>query len=292
MVLLGFIIGACVLWGVLHRRKAREHVTLAIKPKIHRAYRAYRAYSAPAPSSESGATVPGVPVVSEPEEVRKSLFAKPDRFEIIMYLILLLFFIATFMNVQYLGSAVESERRVAVQYLAIAGLGAAGLSMRAVFDHIPVVDIENNVKKGGLTSTEYETKNLNGLGSSLSYFGIAFFVQIIISFVALNAPLALFTMTAQLLVMGIICAVGEEIFFSYCLTGLLAQQLKWLAIPITTAIFVMYHTVVYVETAHFTALLYVAIMRIVYSTVYLLSRRLSSVTLAHLLNNVLAGLIM
>ena len=246
--------------------------------------------SLPAKVPEGVPPATNAPFESEPEFTKKSFFSKSDSFEIITYLIIILFFIATFMNVTFLGSAIEKERLLATEFLAVSWLGGCGLVMRALFDYMPVRNIEGQIIRRGLTSTEYETKNIGGLGSAFMWFGVAFGVQIIISFFALKAPLAIFDLKMQILVMGIICAVGEELFFSYCLTGLLAQKIKWLAIPVTTIIFVYYHTVVYVETANFTALIFVAIMRVVYSTVYLFSRRVSSVALAHVINNVLAGL--
>ena len=294
-IFIGFLIGVVAMWVSLFQRRVfvggagyrrRQKDNIVIRAKYHR-------WGAPEEGIPKVIGTPPnakAPFESEPEIMKQSFFAKTDKFEVITYLMIILFFIATFMNVTFLGSAIEKERLLATEFLAVSWLGGCGLVTRALFDYMPVRSFEGQIIKKGLTSTEYETKNVGGLFSAFGYFGIAFGIQMIISFFVIKAPLAIFDLKMQVLVMGIICAVGEELFFSYGLTGLLAQKVKWFAIPITTIIFVYYHTVVYVETANFTALIFVAIMRVVYSTVYLFSRRLSSVALAHVLNNILAGL--
>jgi membrane protease YdiL (CAAX protease family) len=217
----------------------------------------------------------------------ETLWNKSDIFEVLMYLIMIIFFIAVFQNVTYLGSTVEAERIIATQYLAIAALGTAGLAMRAIFDRVPIRNPAGEIIAVGYTETVYESKNITGIGRSLFYFALAFGVQAIMSFVIMALPLSVFEPSLQLIVLGIIAAVGEELFFSYFVTGLLVHKLKWACIPVVSMVFVWYHFVVY-QTL--TALLMVGVMRLVYSTVYIFSRRLSSVTLAHVMNNLLVGL--
>ena len=78
------------------------------------------------------------------------------------------------MNVTFLGSAIEKERLLATEFLAVSWLGGCGLVMRALFDYMPVRNIEGQIIRRGLTSTEYETKNIGGLGSAFMWFGVAF----------------------------------------------------------------------------------------------------------------------
>ncbi len=218
----------------------------------------------------------------------RSIYTQPDIFEVITYLILIAFFVAVFQNVTYIGSPNEAERILATQYLAIAALGTAGLGMRAIYDHLPVRDARGTIVQIGLTETIYETKNWSSLGKTGYYFALAFGVQMIMSFLIMSLPLSIFEgINTQMLVLGTIAAVGEELFFSYFLTGLLIRTIKWGVIPLVSLIFVWYHFVVYQTLTH---LLMVGVMRLVYATVYLFSRRLSSVTLAHILNNFLVSI--
>ncbi|MBW1931589.1 MAG: carboxypeptidase regulatory-like domain-containing protein [Candidatus Helarchaeota archaeon] len=215
------------------------------------------------------------------------LSEKPDVFEGITFAALFLFFLAVFFNITLLGSPLEADRILATQYLAIAALGSAGLVMRAIYDHIQLRDAEGKIIGVGITSTVQDVKNPRSLLESVVYFCIAFSAQISITFGVMLIPLSFFQPNVNLMIMGIIGAVGEELFFSYFATGLAFRYIRWLAIPLVSIVFVFYHFVVYQSL---TALIYVGIMRMVYATVYIFSRRLSSVTLAHVLNNILAGL--
>jgi membrane protease YdiL (CAAX protease family) len=230
-------------------------------------------------------------------ESRNTLWNRPDVFEYLTYAILILFFICVFQNITYIGSPDSAQRILAMQYLAIAALGSAGLVMRAIYDNVP---IRRRIRKGqgdepdqykivaiGFTKTVHE-RGLKTLGTSVFYWGLAFGVQMVMSFLIMSLPLSFYgELSIQHMVMGVIAAVGEEMFFSYFATGLLLTKLKWLAIPAVSLVFVWYHWAVY-QTI--TALLLVGVMRVVYSTVYLFSRRLSSVMLAHVLHNIMAGI--
>ncbi|MHA1360159.1 MAG: CPBP family intramembrane glutamic endopeptidase [Candidatus Helarchaeota archaeon] len=220
-------------------------------------------------------------------EARTSLWNTPDVFEYLTYAILIVFFICVFQNITFIGSSDLSERILATQYLAIAALGSAGLVMRAIYDQVPIRSADGQIIAIGYTKTVHE-KGLKTVGNSIFYFAIAFGVQTVMSFVIMSIPLSVYgEVSIQYIVMGVISAVGEEMFFSYFATGLLLTRLKWGAIPVVSLVFVWYHWAVY-QTI--TALLLVGVMRIVYSIVYLFSRRLSSVMLAHVLHNFLAGI--
>ncbi|NVM28292.1 MAG: CPBP family intramembrane metalloprotease [Candidatus Helarchaeota archaeon] len=220
----------------------------------------------------------------------ESIYNQPDRFEMIMVAILILFFVAVFANLGFISTtATFAERILAYQYLGIAALGTAGLAIRGTFQRLSVRRGNDAIEAVPLAApTIYESKNPSSIFQSLFYFGVAFIVQAVMCFVVMSLPLSFYGFwSVQMLVISVIGAVGEELFFSYFLTGVLVQKIKWMVIPATSIIFVWYHFLVY-QTL--TALLYVGIMRVVYSTVYLFSRRLSSVTLAHVLNNLIVGL--
>ena len=222
------------------------------------------------------------------EPSKPNIYTQPDVFEGITYAVLVIFFLAVFKNITLLNSSVEAERIIATQYLAIASLGTAGLVMRAIYDHIPIRNKEGHILGVGITTTVHETRNASSLLQSAFYFAIAFGAQGLMSFVIMAFPLSAFSAPQiNMMIMGVIGAVGEEIFFSYFATGLLFRQIRWLALPLVSIVFVAYHFMVYQTLS---ALIFVGIMRLVYSTVYILSRRLSSVMLAHVLNNLLVGL--
>jgi len=276
-IVLGFIFAVMVFWFYLLQRRLRKGTPKTSQWKgFQLEYRQQFRTAEGASATAEGVMPPKV-----------SLYDQPDIFEGIMYVALIAFFIAVFQNITYIGSPVESERIIATQYLAIAALGSAGLAMRSIYDHIPVRDNLGHIIANSITETVHEAKNIGTYLKSLVYFAIAFGVQVLMSFVIMLLPLSIFSLKTQMIVMGVIGAVGEELFFSYFVTGLLVRKLKWATIPVVSIIFVWYHFAVYQSLS---ALLYVGVMRLIYSTVYIYSRRLSSVTLAHVLNNLLVGL--
>jgi len=212
---------------------------------------------------------------------------RPDVMEWLTWAIIVTFFICVFYNITYLSSADHYTFQLATIYLGIASLGGIGLAVRTAFNIIPVRNAQGKILQVGIAKSVHEA-GLRSIGRSLGWAGLAFGVQSILSFIIMRLPLSIYGgLSVQHVVMGIMAAVGEELFFSYFATGvMLNTKLKWGTIPIVSLTFAWYHWQVY-QTI--TALLLVLVMRLVYSIIYLFSRRLSSVMLAHVMHNILAN---
>jgi membrane protease YdiL (CAAX protease family) len=215
---------------------------------------------------------------------RKSLWSRSDKLDIFAYFLLLIFFIAIFQNVTYLSSGVAELREFAIRNLAVATLGGAGLGLKALFDNA-TMKRDKVEYKIFLTHTEYETTTWRSVLYTFIWFAVAFVGQFLMSlFLNLITPLSIFEQRE--LTFAIIGSVAEEIFFALAIQSVLMARLKVVAIPIVIFVFGWYHLAVYQS---FELLLYVALLRLIYTIVYLVSRRFSSVALAHLVNNILAS---
>ena len=217
-------------------------------------------------------------IAGHPRKRKKEFFFKRNLVRTYnIYFIIVVFVLTITFFAPYSGSSNELERIMATQFYIIGGFGLC-IPLRMGLDLV----------KHGELRTKYESKDLNGLFQTFVYFGIAFGLHALF-----YTPIFLFKLPLSVfgpeitLTMSVMVAIGEELFFSYFLLGIFAPWFKWYSIPIISGIFVLYHFYVYQSLI---ALLYVGIMRTVYSFVYLLSRRLSSVTLAHVLNNFLVTL--
>ncbi len=234
------------------------------------------------PEIEAGGAISG------PEQVDRSKSPPIDILGLLDYIIISLFFIATFVNIVYLGSDDALERLMAMQFVAIALLGAIGLGVKTRFDLLPLRNAQGEIISPSMTTTVYEIPNLDSLLDTFKWFAVAFCIQMVISFVVLRVPLSIFDLKTQYIIMGVIAGVAEELFFSYYFTSVFFVYLKYGAIFVITGVFIFYHHVIY--ASNLEALIYVGIMRLVYALIYLKSRRLASVALSHVLNNLLAGI--
>jgi len=214
------------------------------------------------------------------------IFVRTDKWDSVFFVIIAAFIILVCYFAPYVQSPVEGEQIMADKYGWILGIAAISTCARFMFDRTPVQ--QGGFTSHGKTDTIYESRDPKGLLSTFIYTGIAFGFHAILSLWILQYPLSIFEQPPQMMIMTVTVAVTEELLFSYCLTGLFAPRIGWLVVPLVTCLFVGYH--LYVYQASISALLYVGVMRVVYSTVYVLSRRISSVMLAHILNNLCVGL--
>lgn len=212
---------------------------------------------------------------------RESIWIKPDRIDIFSFFLITIFFIAIFQNVTFLSSADLALREFAIRNLAVASLGASGLALKALFDNATIRK-DNERFFLFVTSTDYDQTTVSSVLFTFLWFAVAFAGQFIASLV-----FGLFTLSAfaqEELVFAIIGSVSEELFFSLALQSVLTSRLKIVGIPIVIIIFAWYHAVIYSATT----LIYILIVRSIYSIVYFVSRRFSAVTIAHLINNMLS----
>lgn len=218
------------------------------------------------------------PFFRRPERI----FKRRDKIDVVFFILFILFVIAVL-----LPAPLEAEQIIASKFQWIALIACISAFGRRFFDTVPVE--HNDILQEGRTKTVYESKDPHGLYITAICFVIAFGIHALLYFFILQLfPLSFFEFNTQMLTMTVTVAFSEELLFSYCLTGLLAPRIGWFVVPGITCIFVIFHLYVYAGCV--AALVYVLIMRATYSFVYLLSRRISSVMLAHMLNNFLVGL--
>ncbi|MHA1649073.1 MAG: hypothetical protein ACTSYB_02675, partial [Candidatus Helarchaeota archaeon] len=91
----------------------------------------------PVPMAE-GIPAPEIGTTAEPEETDHYKKPPSDIMGFVDYIMITLFFIATFLNIVYLGSDDPAERLMAMQFMAIALLGAIGIGVKTRFDHLPL----------------------------------------------------------------------------------------------------------------------------------------------------------
>lgn len=215
-----------------------------------------------------------------------TIWDKPDKIDIITYFLILLFFIAVFQNIIFLSSPDPVLQNFALRSLAVATLGAIGLAMKSIFDN---AEIE---KKGQLTNKYLTATVYTDERDPRTYleigivFGIGFGLNVLFFNVISGVPLSIFSLQTATILLSIIGAISEELFFTLGLQSAMTARLKWVSIPILIAVFTFYHTVVYQVPQY---LIFIAVMRTVYAVLYLITRRWSGVALAHLLNNLIAS---
>jgi len=232
-------------------------------------------------------------VLKSDEPAEKTPFwEKPDIVDITSLLLIMIYFVAIFMNVTLLNSADASERRVAIMALAIALLGVAGLALKNFADKL--MDDTGLPLTRTVFENVFTLKGAEGLLKTFVTFIVAFLLQAVLgALVTTVNPLSSFTFSIREsgTIFAIVTSTSEEMLFTVALLPIICsifpKHFKWLSIPAVTVIFTLYHVMVYEQVAE---LLYVALARVVYAVVYLLSRRTGSIMLAHLCNNILASI--
>jgi membrane protease YdiL (CAAX protease family) len=217
------------------------------------------------------------------EEIGTSFWMKPDLIDIISFFLIIIFFIAIFQNITYLSSGEAELQNFALRNMAVVALAATGVALKALFDKAAIT--KDGVEYAiFITKTQYEQVTWKSLLYTFLWFGVAFIGQFVASaiFRAIS-PLSIFEKELSFAIIG---SVAEELFFSLAIQSALTSRIKFLSVPVVVFVFGWYHIVVYALTP---LILYVILVRVVYSVVYLFSRRFSSVALAHLLNNILSA---
>ncbi|MHA1890284.1 MAG: CPBP family intramembrane glutamic endopeptidase [Promethearchaeota archaeon] len=233
----------------------------------------------------------------EPVATKESFWRRPDRLDVITYFMIVLYFIAIFQNITLLSSPIAADQKIALQAMAIALLGVGGIALKTLFDVSKVSSSENQESKDlmdleTLTTTIYEnpfSKNgLKGLMNTGIFFAIAFILQVVLTNLVFSFPLSeLGFIQGSDFIFAVISSTSEELFFTLGLTAALSSHFKWLSIPILGGVFTYYHAVVYQNV---NALIFVLVMRLVYTTLYLVSRRVSVPLLAHFFNNLIVAI--
>jgi len=198
--------------------------------------------------------------------------------------------ISIFMNITNLVSPMPEARDEAITLLGIMGLGFAGIAFKNIYDTADI-KIGKNIIHETLTETVYERlgkKSFTGMLWSLFWFAVNFGVSSVLSYfifgIGFNANIL--GVWGEKFTSAMLSSVSEELFFTFALLPILCSELGVLGVPINVLIFVAYHGIVYHQ---FTQLLYIGIIRTVYSVTYLFHRRLTPSILAHFLNNVLVS---
>lgn len=238
----------------------------------------------------------------------KSLFFKPDIFDIFSFLLIILFFIAIFVNITFLGSSDPILYDFAIKCMAIVSLGLSGIVLKMLSDFVRLKNSDGTASNITLTVTVFEfpipsalyprkkgekvkvKPELTSFGKGIVYTFVGFVIalagNVVISLILGSFRLSFLDMTMELFVVSVISSVSEELFFSYGLESVTLSLVNFLSFPIVCGVFLFYHLVVY--STFITGLFYILLSRIVYSIVYFVTRRFSSVTLAHLMNNMLS----
>jgi membrane protease YdiL (CAAX protease family) len=221
---------------------------------------------------------------------------KPERIDIVFVICVIIFGITIAVQLTYLQSADPFMRNLAeiaigMGLLSLLGVGFTSfLAMRGV---VPVVVFKG---EGGLLASE---KSFTLLDPEFSRdfskaFPLALFVQIGINvvfgtFLGFQFDSSfVWELSSFLLVIN--AGVGEELFFTLFLTGVLLsfRQEKWYVIFIcllNVIIFGIVHTQVY--SGNQIALLHILGLRVLYFWVYYKTRRASMPMLLHCFNNFL-----
>lgn len=234
-------------------------------------------------------------------------FWKPDKFEFIFLLCITMFVFCvtynfTLLNISdngipLLTPIVEKLKWMVVQFIAIASLGFAGPILRIITNNVQLKDEKGNYmmvadesgQKVPLTLTSTTTEGFwsaNSIIETFIGFGIAFGLNSVVSFLIFRYAMSIFNLTLSQISFAVITSVSEELLFSYGFQRVFEPYLQWLAVPLGVGLFVIYHQIVY--AGEITALIYVAAGRLIYASIYLWNRRVSSVILAHMANNIMA----
>jgi membrane protease YdiL (CAAX protease family) len=250
----------------------------------------------------------------------ESPFWKPDKIEFVLLIAVALYAICITYNITmllnlndfgipYLTPIIDRLRDMVWLYFGLGMFGLFGLAMRGFSDRTQLLKVsyakdaegkevelkefvykeDDKGKMSPVTLTSVSVEgifNPRAIGESFFYFAIAFGINSLVSFLIFRYAMTIFTITSSQIAFAVITGVAEELLFSYGFQRVFEPYVKTLVVPLTVGLFVIYHVFVYQQD--FWALVYVAIGRLVYSIIYLYSRRISSVMLAHVANNILA----
>jgi membrane protease YdiL (CAAX protease family) len=209
----------------------------------------------------------------------------------------LMFFAVSIVYQVVLSFSQSAElRELGLRALGLGILAIFGLILAIFYAYTGILKISNYRKQGTFTSS---FKNMPVLDERFQKDYSRGFVIGLVAQVGLGFLFGIFlgaqfysdvewSLNSFLLVLN--SGIGEEIFFSLCLTAfLLSLSFRaWhiiLAGSLNLIIFGVFHMVVY-ETNQF-ALLYILFLRLLYFGLYLYSRRPSIPILLHCINNLL-----